>query len=83
MQRRFQDRVGQFLRTILDDFFGGPMHRLMRMQEQKTREELGFAADAERARNLDGRQPPTKIVPPTPRRSAAEERRRIDERPVP
>jgi hypothetical protein len=82
MPRRFQDRVGQFLKTFLEDYFGGPMHRLMRMQEQKTREELGFTADVERGRNADSRHS-AKIVAPTPRRSAAEERRRIDDRPVP
>ena len=83
MYRRFADSVGRFLRNFLEDFYGGPMHRLAKMAEKKSREELNFTADAAHARNADFRQHPTTIVPPTPKRSAAEERRRIDERPVP
>ena len=83
MSRRFADSVGRFLRNFLEDFYSGPMHRLAKMAEKKSKEELDFAADAERARNADFRQYPTKIVSQTPKRSAAEERRRIDDRPVP
>ncbi len=75
--------ISKFLIKNLEDFFGGPLHRLMRAAEKKSEDTLNFAADAERARNLDGRQPPTNIVKPIPRRSTAEERRLIDERPAP
>jgi hypothetical protein len=83
MFRRFADNVGRFLKNFLEDFYGGPMHRLAKMAEKKSQEDLNFTADAERGRAADFRQHPTKIVPPTPKRSAAEERRRIDDRPVP
>jgi len=83
MFERMRKRVGRFLAENLADYFGGPMHRLEKAAEKATRDELGFAAAAERGRNADGRQPPTVVVPPQPRRTAAEERRRIDERPIP
>jgi hypothetical protein len=76
-----RDSIGRFLIRNLEDFYGGPLHRLLRTAEKQSKETLDFAAAAELGRN-DGRKPPA-AVPPQPRRTAAEERRRIDDMPIP
>jgi hypothetical protein len=83
MLKRFRSRVARFLRRNLEDYFGGPMHRLERYAAKQTREQLRFTADAERGRLADIRQMPPTEIPRECRRTPAEERRRIDDMPIP
>ena len=83
MFRRMLAFLGPFVVKNLQDYHGGPLHRLEQEAARSSEDALRFAADAERARLDDGRQPPAGIVPPQPRRTPAEERRRIEDRPIP
>jgi hypothetical protein len=82
MLRRFLAFLGPYVVRNLQDYYGGPLHRLEQAAAKKSEETLGFASAAERGRLDDGRQPPP-VVKPQPRLTPAEERRRIEDRPVP
>ena len=83
MFERGRKRVAEFLADNLAALFGGRFYLLQKAMEKQSKETLEFNAAIEQGRIADGRQMPNVIVPRQPRRSAAEERRRIDERPVP
>ena len=75
-----------FIRKLVEnaeDYYGGPAHRLEKSAAKASEEALGFAAATERGRLGDGRQSPPTVVPPQPRRTPAEERRRINDLPIP
>ena len=81
MWRGLRGLVGQILSKAPDGVAAGYSHP--GGDYDPSRDALALAALAERERLADGRLPPAGIVPPAPRRTPAQERKRIDDMPIP
>ena len=79
MFRRFRAFADHFFSKAVD----GLDASLHRVECDSSRDALRTSALAEYGKFGDGPVPPAAIIPPAPRRTAAEERRRIDDMPIP
>lgn len=80
MFKRFRAFAGQFFSQAGEGYAAGSRHP--GAAYDPSRETLELAALAEREKVAGFRRPPG-TVPPTPRRTPAEERKRIDDMPIP
>jgi hypothetical protein len=78
--RAFADR---FFSKAADGYEASHAHPGARGLEARSREALELAAEAERGRLPDGRLPPTVVNAPARRLTPEQERKRIDDMPIP